>query len=74
MEHADHPGSPLDERADCGALILADDQISFPMPRLGAVLGRERPLVNREHRLLKSRPTLFCALMSAPVISPGAQR
>jgi hypothetical protein len=44
------------------------------MPRLGAVLGPERPLVNRQHRLLKPRPTLLCALMSAPVISPGAQR
>ena len=44
------------------------------MPRLGPVLGREGPLVDREHRMLKPCPTPFGALMSAPVISPGAQR
>ena len=44
------------------------------MPRLGPVLGREGPLVDGEHRILKPRPTPFGAPMSAPVISPGAQR
>ena len=44
------------------------------MPRLGPVLGRKGPLVDREHRILKPRPTPFGAPMSAPVISPGAQR
>jgi hypothetical protein len=37
-------------------------------------LGREGPLVDREHRMLKPRPTPFGALLSTPVISPGAQR
>jgi hypothetical protein len=31
-------------------------------------------LVDREHRMLKPQPTLFGALLSAPVISSGAQR
>ena len=44
------------------------------MARLGAVLGREGPLVDREHRMLKPRPAPFGALMSAPVIPSGAQR
>ena len=44
------------------------------MSRLGAVLGRERPLVDGKHRLFKPRPTPFGALLSAPVISSGAQR
>jgi hypothetical protein len=39
------------------------------MPWLGAVLGREGPLVDREHRMLKPRPAPFGALMSAAVIS-----
>ena len=74
MQQPDHPGLPFDECADRRALVLADDEITFPVPRLGAVLGREGPLVDREHRMLKPRPTPFGALMSAPVISPGAQR
>ena len=44
------------------------------MSRLGPVLGREGPLVDREHRMLKPCPTPFGALMGAPVISPGAER
>jgi hypothetical protein len=42
--------------------------------RLGAVLGREGPLVDCEHRMFKPRSAPFGALLSAPVISPGAQR
>jgi hypothetical protein len=44
------------------------------MPRLGPVLRREGPLVDRQHRMLKPGPTPFGALLRAPVISPGTQR
>ena len=74
MQQSDHPGLPFDECADRRFLVLADDEIAFPVPRLGAVLGREGPLVDGEHRLLKPRPTPFAALLSAPVISPSPQR
>jgi hypothetical protein len=41
MQQSDHPGLPFDERADRLALVLADDEIAPPVPRLGAVLGWE---------------------------------
>ena len=44
------------------------------MPSLGTILGRERPLVDREHRLLKPRPAPLDPLMGTPVIAAGAKR
>ena len=74
MQQPDQPGLAFDECADRRALVLADDQVALPVPGLGAVLGRERPLVDGEHRLLEPGPTAFGALLSAPMISAGAQR
>jgi hypothetical protein len=44
------------------------------VPGLGAVIGRERPLADGEHRLLEPRPPPVGVLMRAAVITPGAQR
>lgn len=44
------------------------------MPRLGTILGRERPPVDGEHRLFKPRPTPLDPLMRTPVITAGAKR
>jgi hypothetical protein len=32
VQEPDHPGLPLDERADRGALLPADDEVSLPVP------------------------------------------
>jgi len=44
------------------------------MPSLGAILRRERTLVDGEHRLLKPRPAPLDPLMRPSVVTPGAQR
>ena len=54
VQQTGRAGLALDERADRGLLVLADDQIALPVPGLAAVLGRERPLVDRAHRLLRT--------------------
>lgn len=43
------------------------------MTCLGTILGRERPLVDGEHRLLKSRATSFDPLVGASVVPAGAK-
>ena len=35
MQQPDEPGLALDERADRGLLVLADDQVALPVPGLG---------------------------------------
>jgi hypothetical protein len=74
VEQPDRPGLPFDEGADRRGLVLADDQVSLPMPGLRAVLGQKRPFVDGEHRVLKPWPTLFGVLLSPPMIAAGAQR
>ncbi|PLV52557.1 hypothetical protein X011_08395 [Mycobacterium tuberculosis variant microti OV254] len=44
------------------------------MAGLRPVNGRERPVVNRQHRLLKPRPPTLLTLVGSAVIPPGAQR
>ena len=74
MQQPDRPGLPLDKRADRRTLVPANDQIPLPMPGLGAVLGLERPLADREHGLLEPGPALVLVLVRAPVVTSGAQR
>jgi hypothetical protein len=74
VQQPDHPGLPFDQRADCRALVLADDEISLPVPGLRAVIGLEGPLADGEHRLLEPRAAPVATLMRPPVITPGAQR
>jgi hypothetical protein len=74
MQEPDHPGLPLHQGADRRALVLADDEVSLPMAGLGAILGTEGPLMNREHGLLEPGRAPFGPLMRAPVIASGAQR
>jgi hypothetical protein len=52
MKQPDQAGLSFDEGAYRRPLALADDEIPFPMPGLGTVLGQERALMDREHRLL----------------------
>jgi hypothetical protein len=58
-------GLTLDEGADGRLLVPADDQISFPMSCLAAVLRLEGPLPDREHRLLEPGTAPVAALMRA---------
>jgi len=44
------------------------------MPRLGSVIGCERPLVNTQHRQLEPRPSSITALVCTPMIPSGPQR
>jgi hypothetical protein len=74
VQQPDEAGLALDERADRGALVLSDDQVAFPVPGLAAVLGRERPLVDRAHRLLKAWTAPIGAPLGATMITAGPQR
>jgi hypothetical protein len=42
------------------------------MPGLGSVVNRERPVVDGEHRLLKTGASALLALVGSAVITPGA--
>ncbi|CKT26315.1 Uncharacterised protein [Mycobacterium tuberculosis] len=64
----------LDEGANRRALVLTNDEISFPVARLGAVGGIERPLVNRQHRLGEARAATARTQMGAAMSSSRAQR
>jgi len=48
--------------------------LRFPMPGLGPVDGRERPIVDGEHRLLEPWSPTLPTLMGPAVISAGSQR
>ena len=74
VQQPDYPGLPFDEGADRRGLVLTNDQVSLPMPGLRAVLGRKRPFVDGEHRVLKPWPTAFRVLLSPPMIAAGAER
>jgi hypothetical protein len=47
---------------------------TLPVPGLGSVVDRERPVVDGEHWLLKPWPPALLALMGSAVITTGAQR
>jgi hypothetical protein len=64
----------FNQRADRREMVIADDQIALPMARFRPVEGRERPVVDGEHRLLKPWPSALWALMRSAVISSGTQR
>jgi hypothetical protein len=44
------------------------------MPGFGAILGRERSIMNRQHRLFEPRTASLAAAVGAAVISSGAKR
>ena len=72
MQQTNEAGLTFHECADRGLLVLADDQIAFPVPGLGAVVGRERSLVDRTHRLFEPGPATVDALLDAAMIAVGA--
>ena len=74
VQQTDQSGLALDECADRGLLLLADDQVALPMSGLGSVLGWEGPLVDGAHRLFEPGPAAIGALLGAAMISCGAQR
>src|SRR6185295_18390697 len=63
----------LDEGADRRALIVADDEVAFPVPRLAAVGGGEWPLVDEQRRLGEPWATPARALVDAAMSPAGAQ-
>ncbi len=74
VQQADGAGLTLDQRADRGLLVLADDEVSFPVPSLATVLGWEWTLMDRLHRLLKPGSTPIGSLLGAAVFASRAQR
>src|SRR5262245_46945342 len=73
VHQSDQTGLALDEGADRRALVLADDEVTFPVPRLAAVGGSEWPLMDRQHRLSEPWATPARALVRAAVTPAGAQ-
>jgi hypothetical protein len=74
MQQANHAGLAFDQRADGRTLVLADDEVSLPMPGLAAILWLERALVDGQHRLLEAWPAPIDMLVRAAVIPAGAKR
>ncbi len=74
MQQENEAGLALDEGADCGLLVRADDQVAFPMSSLVAIFGWEWPLVDRQHRLLESWASPILSAVRAAVITAGPQR
>ena len=70
----DVAGVAFDERADRRAVLRADDDVTFPVTWLGAVLRRERALVHAEHGFPEASPSPGEADVFASVIAAGAQR
>jgi hypothetical protein len=59
----------LDHGADRRAGELADDQIAFPMPRRGPVIGLGRALV--DHRHVHQPPAALVPTAVRPAASPS---
>ncbi len=73
MHQPDRAGLALDEGSDRRALVLADDEATFPVPWLAAVGGSEWPLMDGQHRLGEPRTALPRPLVSAAMGPAGAQ-
>ena len=74
MDQPNQAGLALDEGSDRRALVLTDDEITFPMPWLAAVTGSEWPLMDRQHRLGEPRTAPAGPLVCPAMSSAGAQR
>ena len=72
MQQPDEPGLSLDEGADHRALVLADNEIAFPVPGLAAVAGFEGALMDGEHRLGEPRASAAGSLVRLSVITTRA--
>ena len=74
VQEADEPGGTLDEGADLGGLVFANDQIALPVPRYGSIVGFSRALRDIDHArnattaITATRPTAWF-----PQRTPGAQ-
>ncbi|EPQ45517.1 transposase [Mycobacterium pseudoshottsii JCM 15466] len=73
MHQSNQPGLALDEGADRRALVLAEDEVAFPVSWLTAVGGGEWPLVDRQHRLGEPWATPARPLVRAAMGPAGAQ-
>lgn len=56
MDQSHETGLAFDEGADRRAVVVADDEVTLPVPGFGPVEGREGPVVDGQHRLLKPWP------------------
>ena len=74
VHQSNQAGLALNESADRRALVLADDEVTFPVARLTAVSGIEWPLMDRQHRLSEPRTTPAWPLVRAAMSPAGAQR
>lgn len=72
-EH-EEPGRALDEGPDRGLLVLADDEITLPVPGNGPVGDLERALGDHDHRVGVARLTLLGHAAGFATSAPGAQR
>ena len=66
----DRGGGRPPRGADHRAVVAADDEIAFPVSGLGPVLGPERTLVDRQHRLGEAGPATVDPLLGPSMIRP----
>ena len=74
LMQADEVGTLEALKAHRRALVLADDEVTFPAPRLATVSGSEWPLMDQQHRLGEPRTTPAWPLVRAAMSPAGAQR
>lgn len=74
MHQAQHPGLAFNQSADSREVVVADDEISFPVALFETVGWWERRVVDGQYRLLKPRSPALLALVGSAMITTGAQR
>lgn len=73
MHQTHHSGLTFDQGGDRRAVVVANDQVAFPVASLRSVIDRERTVVDGEHRLLKPWSSALLTLVRAAVIAAGTQ-
>jgi hypothetical protein len=74
VEQPDRPCLAFHQRPNGGAVFLADDHISLPMPCLGPVLWCEGSVADRAHGLGEAWAATLEFLLGTPVVPSGPQR
>ena len=73
VQELDVAGLPLDQGADRGAVVGADDEVASPMAGLRSVLRIEATVMDAKHRLGESSAGADLPGVSAAVVASGSQ-